>query len=71
MEKRFWSGDLKRILNIAYPTIYNWEEKGIIPTGERDKISRRRYWTKEQVEEAIKNSGRGKYAGMDLSQRRV
>jgi len=59
MTERYSTGHLIKMLGITTTTLYDWEEKEIIPKGHRDKVNGRRYWTKEQVEEIKIKTGRG------------
>lgn len=58
MGNRYTSGDLSKMLGVTITCIHNWEKRGIIPTAQRDKVNNRRFWTKEQTEEAKKRTGR-------------
>ena len=59
MKDRFSTGYLAKTLRLSRTTIYDWESRSIIPKAHRDKVSGRRFWTCEQIEEAKKKTGRG------------
>lgn len=58
MGDRYSSGYLSKLFGVSITCIHTWEKRGIIPESQRDKVNNRRFWTKEQVEEAKKRTGR-------------
>lgn len=58
MEERYRVGHLSHLLGVSVTSIYNLEKRGTIPKAHRDKINNQRFWTKEQIEETKKRTGR-------------
>lgn len=59
MKKRYYIKDIIKELGICRKTYYLWEEAKKIPPAKRDKISRYRYWTVEDLKKLKKVTGRG------------
>ena len=59
MVKRFYKvSDVAEILGITTRSLYNWEKAGKIPKPHRDPMSNYRLYTKEDIENLKKLTGR-------------
>ena len=47
--KKYYVGDLQRILGVKAVNIYYWERAGKIPKAKREKMSNYRYWNEEDL----------------------
>jgi DNA-binding transcriptional MerR regulator len=58
MDKRYYVAQVVKMLGISRKTLYLWEAAGKIPKPRRDPMSRYRYWTKAEVANLKKMTGR-------------
>ena len=58
MKKRYAIKEIEKILSITRRTYYRWEAVGKIPKAKRDPMSRKRYWTEEDIKKLKKITGR-------------
>lgn len=52
-EPRYYLGKICLIIKRHRTTILRWEKRGLIPKARREKSSRWRYWTKEDLQKMI------------------
>ena len=59
VEKRFYINDILKLLGVSKNTYLNWEKLGKIPKAKRDPMNNYRYWSKADVKQLMKATGRG------------
>lgn len=58
MKKRYYIKDVIKELGICRKSYYLWESAGKIPPARRDRISRYRFWTADDLRKLKKITGR-------------
>ena len=59
MEKKYYLiNEVAKALNVTKRSIYNWEKEGKIPKVKRDKMSRYRLYSEEDIRRLKKITGR-------------